>query len=58
MKWTCGTPLFSKERPYRDRYKIKAKQHFLGCLSFQKGPSIKYVHSKGEGGGQGKSIHL
>ena len=35
---------------YRNRSKIKAKQHFLGCLSFQKGPSIMYLHFKGREG--------
>ena len=25
---------------------------------YLKGPSVKYVRSKGEGGGQGKSVHL
>ena len=39
IKWTSGTffnnqkitSFILKERPYRDRYKSKTKQHFLGC---------------------------
>ena len=52
--FTRGSIFFILSRDFFSWVKI----FFVAQIYFSWGPSIKYVRSKGEGGGQGKSVHL